>query len=299
MYPGNQTSLCPVTLGPPEGPNHFPGAADYVTCVPPGTRWKITQSKLFTPIFDENAYHPYPNFKAVFQYNNGDLPLDHKQLRIEFNDAAAAAGHNPNIWKEKRRNENYGGDSLMLELRIRPQTTGISGQNGYTFSPGILITQYPYFRVWSLGDEASSLNPDDVANDPRARCATPNPGATATTFGDNSRYFMVFDYVKTTSRVNSPFLRPYPANLVDEPEYHTPYLEPPLSEVPSGTQVLLEFKGANNARGRKDETEYSSDPAIANDRLYLGFRITLIGNTSSLLSPTFDVIAIPYLRADL
>ena len=68
------------------------------------------------------------------------------------------------------------GDSLLLEYRIRPQMTPISRANGFTFSPAILITLLPYFRVQSLGTRGNPLNPDAGALDKRALCATANVG---------------------------------------------------------------------------------------------------------------------------
>src|SRR5207244_7761938 len=66
--------------------------------------------------------------------------------------------------------------------------------------------------------------------------------------GDNSRYFSVFDYVKTTSRITSPFVRVWPSNTVS-PNYFTPILYPPTSQQPAGTTTTLLWAGASGSNG--------------------------------------------------
>ena len=145
----------------------------------------------------------------------------------------------------------------------------------------------------SRGDSGAPLFPDDIVNDQRARCATSSSSQGAL-LGDNSRYFAVFDYVKTTSSITSPYTRVYPST-VDSPVYLQPIFEPPLAEIPPGTSVLVEYEGANNTKGSKG-TGFFTDINRVKGSPNIAFRATFVGNIESLLSPNFDLVAIPYDR---
>jgi hypothetical protein len=268
-----------------------------VPCVPPGTPYKISQSRLFAPPFDNNAYHPWPDFTVPFQYNNGDIPQEEKDLRQSVSGLKCSGSP---AWKEKRNFDpnpdldNLGGDSLLFEVRIRPQTTTVSRQNGFTMAIGVLLDRWPNFRVWSSGTASTPVQPDDIAGDPNARCAI-NVGTTANPqFGDNSRYFTALDYVKTTSRITSPWVRVVPSNTVD-PDYFPAIYYPPLSAQPIGTQVKFEFQGASGTAGA-GKTSFSTSVDVADKKVAVAFKATLVGNRTSLLLPNFDTVAIPYLR---
>jgi len=273
------------------GPNHWDTP---VTVVQPGTTYKITQASLFAPPFDGNAYHPWPDFQVPFQYNNGDIPKEEKDLRSLYSGTGC--------WQEKRTFssnpdlDNLGGDSLMFEVRIRPQTTAISRANGFTMCISTLLDVRPNFRVWSSGSPTAVLDPDNINGDMNARCAkvrTP-PAGFYIDYGDNSRYFTVLDYVKTTSRIRSPWVRVIPANTIT-PDYFPVILSPPITVQPAGTSVSFEFEGAAGAAG-SGGTGFSPNIDLSDDKPNIAFRATLVGNTSSLLLPNFDTVAIPYLR---
>jgi len=285
---------CPMVCNVTNGPNYYPLPADYVTVVPPGTSYKVSQSNVYRAPGTQNTYHPWPSFTTVFQYNNGDVPQEHIDAIRDANGLGYQC-NGKNIWRDGR-DRSVEGDSLLLEYRIRPQDEPtISRQNGFTFALGILITCKPHFRVFSLGDPTGgTLNPDDIAGDQRARCASgpSGGGGGGCAFGDNSRYFAVFDFVKTTSRIRSPFDPIYP-DTATAADYFSAITIPTIAAQPPGTQTILEFQGANNFKGAK-ATEYSTDPSIANGRKHFGFRATFIGNTTTLLSPIFDLVAIPY-----
>src|SRR5207249_3425767 len=96
-----------------------------VTVVNPGTKYKVTQTNLFAPPFDGNAYHPWPSFATKFQYNNGDIPQAETDLRTQINKDFKCFGGQ--AWQDDRNfnsnpdEDNYGGDSLLFEVRVRPQ----------------------------------------------------------------------------------------------------------------------------------------------------------------------------------
>jgi hypothetical protein len=289
------TKPCTADCSYAEGPNYWD---TLVPVVPPGTPYKITQGSLFTPPFDDHPYCPWPTFTTIFQYNNGDIPAQEKLLRKAINDNYTCFGAPP--WLDRRKYDsrpdydNLGGDSLLVEYRIRPQTTNISRANGFTFSIGILIVQTPNFRVFSVGSPGMTMNPDDMTVQ-ESRCAIGNNSAPSNSNnGDNDRYFAAFDYVKTTSIITSPFVRVYPSTT-SSPDFQPAIVSPAPSDQPEGTQVKLEFQGANNNKGA-GATDLSTDVNIADGKGNLAFRATFVGNVTTLLLPNFDLIEIPYLR---
>jgi hypothetical protein len=264
----------------------------------------VTQSSLFAPPFDGHPYCPWPTFTTRFQYNNGDIPQAEKDLKNAMNAAYNCnPSGSPNVWIERRffnsnpNLDNRGGDSLLVEYRIRPQQTNISRQNGFTMAIGVLIAPDPKFRAYSLGSPGSPVNPDDIANSQAARCAIGNtsaPGNQTPTNGDNDRYFAAFDYVKTTSIITSPYVKVFPGTT-SAPDFFAPVFEPSVASQPDGTQVTLEFQGANSLAG-SGGTGFSTDVNVADGRSFIAFRATLVGNVTTTLLPNFDLIAIPYLR---
>jgi hypothetical protein len=291
----NTPDACGLSCVNNEGPNYWDSL---VTVVPPGTTYKITQTSLFTPPFDGHPYCPWPAFTTNFQYNNGDIPKAEKALRKSVNQQFKCGG--VANWADRRvfsadpDQDNLGGDSMLVECRIRPQTTNISGANGFTFAIGVLLAPSPNFRLFSLGSPNRVVNPDNL-NQNAARCAignTQNPGTA--TIGDNDRYFAAFDYVKTTSIITSPYVRVFPSTIT-APDYFAPTVQPAAAEQPAGTQVKLEFQGANNNTGASP-TAFSTSVDVADGRPNLAFRATFVGNVHTLLLPNFDLIAIPYRR---
>ncbi|MEW6742567.1 MAG: hypothetical protein AB1486_07395 [Planctomycetota bacterium] len=247
----------PCNFLPPQ-PN-FPNYIDPLDLVvPPGTSWTIHQSKLFSFPGTPHAYHPWPDFETTFKYNN--------------------------------RN------SMVLEYRIRPQETAISYRNGFTFSPAILSSPLPRFRVYSFGDNNNVLQPDPVFpnGDVRARCAT-GPQPKPQRFGDNSRYFYTFEYVKTTSTIRSPFVQ---VRKTTEPIYLTPILSPLPDQFPPGTTVKFEFRAAEDPVTYRDAPDqgWTTDLSSLATLDFLQFRVQVIGNVATLLLPTFDSVVIPYHR---
>ncbi len=296
---------CKSTCSDNLGPNYWD---TLVAVVPPGTSYKVTQSILCTPPFDAHPYCPWPTFSTRFQYNNGDIPKAEKALRKSENDNHPCNGTNG--WQETRvysSNEAYnnlGGDSLLVEYRIRPQLTNISRANGFTFAIGCLLDWHPHFRTYSLGTPGLTVAPDNM-NQYESRCAvhdtanpvqvddfpgTPNPKNN----GDNDRYFAAFDYVKSTSIITSPYVRVYPSTTTS-PDYFSPVVQPSPADQPAGTSVQIEFSGATNVKGANAST-FSTDVNTADTFSNVAFRATFVGNLTTLLLPNFDLIAIPYKR---
>ncbi|HET6163321.1 MAG TPA: hypothetical protein VFG37_06605 [Planctomycetota bacterium] len=303
----NTTDVCPGGCENNQGPNYYD---TLVTVVPPGTTYKVTQASLFTPPFDAHPYCPWPVFTTRFQYNNGDIPKAEKAQRDAENAAFnCPAGSGDKVWLETRTYSsdedlnNLGGDSLLVEYRIRPQLTNISRANGFTMAIGCLLDWKPHFRTYTVGTPGAVINPDgSKKGELCARHDTATPVdvddfsgiVNGKNNGDNDRYFAAFDYVKSTSIITSPYVRVYPT-LTASPDYFPPVIEPNPADQPAGTTVKLEFQGANNVKGA-GPTGFSTDVNIADTRPNLGFRATFVGNLTTLLLPNFDLIAIPYKR---
>ena len=56
---------------------------------------------------------------------------------------------------------------------------------------------------------------------------------------------------------------------------------------------LVRASFSTNVKERNG-TGFSEDPSDADGSAWLGFRLTLVGNQTTLLAPTFDTVAIPY-----
>jgi hypothetical protein len=157
----------------------------------------------------------------------------------------------------------------------------------------VLLAPDPNFRIFSLGSAGKVVHPDDIVNDPAARCAIGNTAGVGTN-GDNDRYFAAFDYVKTTSKITSPHVKIFPGTTI-APDFFPPVVQPSLADQPAGTQVKLEYEGALNTKGGGG-TGFSADVNVADGFPCVAFRATFVGNVTTLLLPNFDLIAIPYRR---
>jgi hypothetical protein len=124
--------------------------------------------------------------------------------------------------------------------------------------------------------------------------ATPNG---QNNFGDNSRYYMVFNYVKRESLVRSPFVRVQPVTVTD-PFYLEPIFTPPLSQQPTGTTFEVAFRASTNGLGSFDATSFVAPDQVTaqlngGGRPFIQFEARVEGNTSTQLVPTI----IPYRKS--
>ncbi|MEW6743101.1 MAG: hypothetical protein AB1486_10105 [Planctomycetota bacterium] len=222
--------------------------------VPALTTYTISRNDLFTPEKSSRHYEPWPEFKQLFAYDNTR--------------------------------------SIVLEYRIRPQTTPVSFRNSFTFSVVSITVGTPRFRVFSLGESKNTLIPDPPS-DKRAICAAGPQGGT-TVFGDNMIYFMTFDFVKTVSGIESPFLCGDPEGL-ESPRWMAPLVSPSLDEQPAGTTTVLRFQGALNAAG-DGPSEWVEDPAELIGYPFIRFGLDLTASIQTRHVPTFDLVVIPYRR---
>jgi hypothetical protein len=122
--------------------------------------------------------------------------------------------------------------------------------------------------------------------------------ATPGSYGDNSRYFMIFNYAKRVSTIESPLLRVRPATLSD-PEYLSPIIWPSLDDIAQGTALTIWFRASSDDIGSGlTEGDWTLPENIGSlnggQRPYSQFRATFEANLSTGDVPAIDTIIIPY-----
>lgn len=187
---------------------------------------------------------------------------------------------------------NGGGPPLDPDRIINAVGPNVSAPGLACFCHGTTTNQIPC---------APGLSNQTNTNPTLANAAQGNgtPSGSAN-FGDNSRYYMVFNYVKRESLVRSPFVRVQPLTVTD-PVYLDPIFAPPLSQIPAGTTFDVKFRASTNGLGSFDATSYVTPDQIATlnggGRPFLQFEARVEGNTSSQLVPVFDEIIVPFRKS--
>ncbi len=135
-------------------------------------------------------------------------------------------------------------------------------------------------------------------NEPNYQC---NPGQ----YGDNSRYFMLWQYRKRVSIIESPTLiATAPSGLV---EYRVPIIQPPLStvdpaaglnvEVRAGTELDFSIPVLESGYVSVTDPEFVSKVSGENvDRQFVKFRASFAVAPGQFQPPYIDTIIIPYRR---
>jgi hypothetical protein len=128
---------------------------------------------------------------------------------------------------------------LLMEFRTY-HDAGSTGQNGFKIAIAINSSARPYFRTFSTGwvynNTTTLVHPDTQTTG--AGGLNPNTGNT-TWPQDNAFYYGQADFIVRVSRLHTIWLDNLGAST-----YAAPVLEPPGSEQPSGTQVLVAYRGA-------------------------------------------------------
>ena len=117
-------------------------------------------------------------------------------------------------------------------------------------------------------------------------------------YGDNSRYFMIFNYAKRISTVESPWLAVKSiGNPV--PSFMAPVVESVPRDAAPGTKLGLWFRAARDENGG-GATGWVTPDAIAdlNDgtRPFIQFRAVFEGNLQTGEIPMIDTLVIPYVQ---
>lgn len=243
------------------------------------------------------GFHPWPEFENRFPFHNGRTPSQYHEQITSWNDRIESqVGYRP--WVDQRRivsgYDNRGGDSLLLEYRIQPQETVLSLRNGIVFAPVVNSAwiQFPLYRVFSVGGGSnSSLFPDQVQNDVRARCAAGSGGPGTLAFGASERYFMAFDYVKATAIIESTYVG---VTGTTAPQFGilqvlpaTTGSSPPLAQVSASAALDAAGTGA---------TRFTADASHWQGFTHLSFRFRLESSVDGQQTPIVDRVMVPYRR---
>ena len=176
--------------------------------------------------------------------------------------------------------------------------------NGFTFHAGIISSVLPRFRIYSSGDNPTDPNSQHgyvyASTKPYTYPTAWGPLSGPATFGDNSRYFMIFNYVKRWSLIQSPYLGFTPPPGYDL-VFRRPIVLPFLDEIPEGTGLTLQF------RSKVDPTVPASAQSVwmdaedleqlnSSDRTknYIRFQALFKANVDAGTVPALDSIVIPY-----
>ena len=194
--------------------------------------------------------------------------------------------------------------SMVIEYRLDyNQGSSMAQTNGFTFHAGIISSMLPRFRVYSRG----------IANDPDpnkqkvSACSFPTkypnawgPLASPGSWGDNSRYFMIFHYVKRYSLVEAPYLTAEDVN--QDIAFLQPVIVPPLTDIPVGTALTVEFEANPNPSNpgsptspwtlQEDVEGLNSGPYANYD--FIRFHAIFEANVQAGVVPALDTLAIPY-----
>jgi len=249
-----------------------------------GRTYVIDQRNVFVPKNQGSNYNRY------ISYPEFDNPVEHR---------------------------GFGYDSSRgLLIDIRTDHNGgarVSLRNGYAFHVGIQSSMLPRFRAYARAPIAArtrifaATDPYDLLNPP-TNMGIPDDNNSwihgwdtmlqwPAEFGDNCRYFALFNYAKRISTIVSPLLRVRPATL-DTPIYLSPVVDPPPYAVPAGTSLTMHFRSSRDAEGTVvSDWVAPEDIDLLNDgqaRPYIQFRAVFEANLDTGEIPLLDTVVIPF-----
>ncbi|MGQ0553713.1 MAG: hypothetical protein ACT4PU_10895 [Planctomycetota bacterium] len=184
--------------------------------------------------------------------------------------------------------------------------------SNFYFANGMLAYPLPNLANWPTGipnvpgppwqgyGQAGTGTGTPFGNEPAYNCA---PGD----WGDNSRYYMMWQYRKRVSIIESPTIEAAaPSGLV---QFLHPILDPPLSAVPATEGLKVEIRAGTAINFPTPALESGwvdvTDPLFVSklfgqfglgDRDNVKFRVTTAAATGSTQPPSLDTIVIPYRR---
>ncbi len=155
---------------------------------------------------------------------------------------------------------------LLMEFRCYPDDQAV-GLNGFQIALVLNTSPRPEFRAFSTGgvDSSNTVQKVDPDNDPVASGGY-NPGSTPpglpTPPRDNSFYFGQVDFIVRVSVVHTIwFDSGSTTGLVD---WQPPAVEPRPSSQPTGTQIVLAFRGADSVTDASSGSGASRDAGNIN-----------------------------------
>lgn len=180
------------------------------------------------------------------------------------------------------------GDPLNPDAIVNAVGPDVSAPGLACFCHGFALN--PTSCAPGFSDQTSVNPPFDLA------ALGANPSG-SNNFGDNSRYFVVFDYVKRESRIRSPFVRARPFTITN-PIWLEPIFSPPLSAIPAGSTLDVRFRASATGAGQFEPATFVApeDIGLLNGagRPYIQFEAVFVANTSSQLVPALEELVIPF-----
>lgn len=210
---------------------------------------------------------------------------------------------------------------LLIEYRCYPSDTGV-GLNTFDVSLAINSSALPAFRAYSSGGinrfgVAEVVHPDTELS-PRGgfNALSSPPGQRTRLSAENVFYIGQLDTVTRISRVHTVWLDTGAA----APAYLTARAAPSAAQLPSGTSVLLDFRGAvgfspnaltapfdsrrldpygdltlGTAAFLNGSATWTSNIAAVNGARYLQARLTFVNNIATGMSAELSALGIPFL----
>jgi hypothetical protein len=209
---------------------------------------------------------------------------------------------------------------LLMEFRCFPSTSAL-GQNGFQTAAAAFGQLFPTFRVHStggigVGAVTVRVDPDQAVTPTGGFNPTSNPPGRPTRPNDPAFYFGQIDTVTRVTRVHTVWFDSGSA----DPDWSDPLLTPRADELPNGTSIRLEFRGADSIQAtggaehdaaRLDvygeptagfvaypagDRSWKSDIDALDGLRHVQVRITFVNDTQSGQSPTLDSLALAFRR---
>lgn len=210
---------------------------------------------------------------------------------------------------------------LLIEYRCYPSDTGL-GLNSLDVSLAINSSPLPAFRAYSSGGFNTSgnpvvVNPDTALVPAGTFNALSSPPGQPTAFSaENVVYIGQLDTVTRVSRAHTIWLDTGAAN----PGYFPPLVAPLAQDLPAGTQVRLDFRGAlgfsasaldapfdatrigpygeitvGTVSFLNGASTWTDDIQAVDGARYLQARVTFLNNVTTGTSPELSALGIAFL----
>jgi hypothetical protein len=247
--------------------------------------------------------------------NNGEGAILGIEESILFGGAGPPKTYTPN-------NVPSVGLPLLMEFKCYVDT-GALGLNAFDISLAVNSSARPNFRAFSTGGYNS--NSDPVFKDPDLEDAadggynpSSNPPGAATPGQDNSFYIGQVDLVTRVSRTHSIWFN----SGLSNPSYQPPVVEPAPEELPTGTSIVIHYRGAtiNSVTGSPsilnspanidlygemdggtgniifmdNDSSWHEDISTINGEQFFQIRMTFISNAATDQTPWLSTLAFAY-----
>jgi hypothetical protein len=229
-----------------------------------------------------NGMPPQPKTEYILPPMSIDTPCATAQIVPTAVSGDLGMGTLPNCNDNPDANWYYANGMLAWPV---PNVTEFPGPSGL---PPTVWTGY--------GPFGTNNGPVPLAIEPNYACG---PG----TFGDNSRYWHMWQYSKRVSIIESPTVTVDTTKV----EYHVPIIDPPLASVDPAAGLQVEFKAGTEfdfgvafldsgyvPQSDPDFKDKVTGLTSDNARIHVKFRATFGVAKSKTQPPTIDTIVIPY-----